>query len=250
MLSAVRCAAVDRPVASNPNTFQLASHHHHHRDRPYAKMATNTVDRLASDAGSVANPTAPSTQQDGSTRPQLSKRTLHTEPAHIEVVLSRYAGMSPPPLNLAQGVAHWDPPPAALQQMETGLVERANHRYGPALGLPALREALEKKLEEENGLDLTGQEVTLVVEERFCCFVAAVGCFARELETATCAAGSPRVCLPSSRRTAVCCRKCRCPKRHLCAAVAEQPIVLKRSRSIRIRYIHAAEELSNVANIQ
>ncbi|CAM9681000.1 unnamed protein product, partial [Hapterophycus canaliculatus] len=93
--------------------------------------------------------------------PKLSKRAICTEPAHIEAVLSRYAGMSPPPVNLAQGVAHWDPPPAALQQMETGMVERANHQYGPALGLPELREALEKKLEKDNGLDLTGQEVMI-----------------------------------------------------------------------------------------
>ncbi|CAM9274427.1 unnamed protein product [Ectocarpus fasciculatus] len=93
-------------------------------------------------------------------RPQLSRRiTLHTEPAHIEAVLSRYAGMNPPPVNLAQGVCHWDPPPAALRQMESGLQEPTNHKYGPALGLPALREALVAKLKEENGLDMTGQEV-------------------------------------------------------------------------------------------
>lgn len=67
--------------------------------------------------------------------------------------------MSPPPANLAQGVAHWDPPPAALQQMEAGLQKSTNHKYGPALGLPALRKALAEKLEAENGLDMTGQEV-------------------------------------------------------------------------------------------
>lgn len=33
------------------------------------------------------------------------------------------------------------------------------HRYGAALGLPALREALIRKLEQENGLDMAGQEV-------------------------------------------------------------------------------------------
>ncbi|CAM9232827.1 unnamed protein product [Scytosiphon promiscuus] len=116
---------------------------------------------MATVAAASSDPTASSTHHDGAARPRLSHRALHTEPAHIEAVLSRYAGMSPPPLNLAQGVAHWDPPPAALQQMEAGLLERSNHKYGPALGLPALREALEKKLEEENGLDLTGQEVMI-----------------------------------------------------------------------------------------
>lgn len=35
---------------------------------------------------------------------RLSKRVRETEPAHIEAVLSRYAGESPPPANLAQVV--------------------------------------------------------------------------------------------------------------------------------------------------
>lgn len=73
--------------------------------------------------------------------------------------------MNPPPVNLAQGVCHWDPPPAALRQMES-LREPTNHKYGPALGLPALREALVAKLEEENGLDMTGQEVTVETPNR------------------------------------------------------------------------------------
>lgn len=101
----------------------------------------------------------PSTEMDHSTRPELSRRALNTEPAHIEAVLSRYADLSPKPANLAQGVAHWDPPPAALRQMETGLTTSTNHKYGPALGEHSLRDALVKKLEIENGLDMSGQEV-------------------------------------------------------------------------------------------
>lgn len=91
-------------------------------------------------------------------RPQLSCRVKETEPAHIEAVLSKYARLSPQPANLAQGVAYWDPPPAALREIarqeSTGL-----HKYGPALGLPSLRKALVGKLERENGLRMTGQEV-------------------------------------------------------------------------------------------
>ena len=110
-------------------------------------------------------------------RPRLSKRALDTEPAHIEAVLSRYADMSPPPANLAQGVAHWDPPPAALRQMETGLRESANHRYGPALGDGGLRDALVRKLEAENGLDMAGQEVRLFKTVYQCCaFVSYLLC--------------------------------------------------------------------------
>lgn len=102
---------------------------------------------------------SPSTQRDHATRPELSRRALSTEPAHIEAVLSRYGDLSPKPANLAQGVAHWEPPPAALRQMELGLQDSANHKYGPALGESSLRRALVKKLERENGLDMSGQEV-------------------------------------------------------------------------------------------
>ena len=103
-----------------------------------------------------------STEKDHTTRPELSRRALNTEPAHIEAVLSRYAHLSPKPANLAQGVAHWEPPPAALREMETGMEASTNHKYGPALGESSLRDALVKKLETENGLDMSGQEVRLI----------------------------------------------------------------------------------------
>lgn len=98
-------------------------------------------------------------ERDHETRPELSRRALSTESAHIEAVLSRYADLRPKPANLAQGVAHWEPPPSALRQMETGLKLSANHKYGPALGDSGLRDALVKKLEIENGLDMNEQEV-------------------------------------------------------------------------------------------
>lgn len=110
--------------------------------------------------------TQPTKQDTHDVRPRLSERVRDTEPAHIEAVLSRYVSVTPQPSNLAQGVAHWDPPPAALQQMTNAgigggrLTESSNHNYGPALGLPVLREALLGKLETENGLDMTGQEVS------------------------------------------------------------------------------------------
>lgn len=127
-----------------------------HQDPTFGSMSTT-----------ITTTGEPDSPQQHAPRPPLSRRiTLHTEPAHIEAVLSRYAGMNPPPVNLAQGVCHWDPPPAALRQMESGLRDPTNHKYGPALGLPALREALLAKLEEENGLDMTGQEVTVETPNR------------------------------------------------------------------------------------
>eukprot|EP00752_Nemacystus_decipiens_P009923 g8852.t1 len=45
--------------------------------------------------------------------------------------------------------------------METGMKVSTNHKYGPALGESSLRDALVKKLEKENGLDMSGQEVMI-----------------------------------------------------------------------------------------
>lgn len=121
--------------------------------------------------GSKPYPPASTRQHEDGPRPPLSKRVRDTEPAHIEAVLSRYADMDPSPANLAQGVAHWNPPPAAMRQIERGgqgggrLTDSANHRYGPALGLPALREALREKLVHENGLDMAGQEVRTLIQQ-------------------------------------------------------------------------------------
>lgn len=145
-----------------------------------ASMAAPHMDhsRGATSAPLMTTPGAealPPTHQDGDNsnpRPWLSKRVRKTEPAHIDAVLSRYTGLDPPPANLAQGVAHWDPPPAAMEQIERrgkgvgALTESTCHRYGPALGLPALREALFDKLERENGLDMAGQEVGVCLKKR------------------------------------------------------------------------------------
>jgi hypothetical protein len=77
-------------------------------------------------------------------------------------------------LSLAQGVVHWRPPPAATAAAAALLASEADqagcgvssasggmravfgaggvHSYGPALGLPALVEALKQKLHTRNGL--------------------------------------------------------------------------------------------------
>ncbi len=57
-------------------------------------------------------------------------------------------------MSLAQGIVHWEPPPRALAAAGQLLAAEAGSisGYGPADGLPALREALKQKLEEVNGL--------------------------------------------------------------------------------------------------
>ena len=67
--------------------------------------------------------------------------------------------ISPPPLSLAQGIVHWTPPPAAVEEAAAALARSSTHAYGPAGGLPQLQAALRAKLQEQNGLTLEGSDV-------------------------------------------------------------------------------------------
>lgn len=60
----------------------------------------------------------------------------------------------PGTLSLGQGVVCYGPPPAAREALEGFFAPMAHHRYGPVEGQPALLDALRRKLDEENGLDM------------------------------------------------------------------------------------------------
>lgn len=55
------------------------------------------------------------------------------------------------------GIVHWQPPPGALAAAAAMANDPAVSAYGPDEGLPALREALRKKVQEENGLQGVSQ---------------------------------------------------------------------------------------------
>lgn len=86
---------------------------------------------------------------------QVSRRVLITDPPVIVTTkqLISKAPASKPVLSLAQGIVHWQPPPAATAL--AGRVLAAGdgiHGYGLDDGLPALREALQHKIATKNGL--------------------------------------------------------------------------------------------------
>lgn len=60
----------------------------------------------------------------------------------------------PGTISLGQGVVGYGPPPAALGQLERFLAEPANHKYQPVAGIPALVEAIARKLATENGVQV------------------------------------------------------------------------------------------------
>ena len=62
---------------------------------------------------------------------------------------------TPGTLSLGQGMAHWGPPPQALEAAQRALLDdRELNAYGPVAGEPALRAALAGWLREQHHLDL------------------------------------------------------------------------------------------------
>jgi len=55
-------------------------------------------------------------------------------------------------LSLAQGIVHWSPPAAALQEASDLVTQASTSLYGADDGLPELRTALKAKIATENGL--------------------------------------------------------------------------------------------------
>lgn len=84
---------------------------------------------------------------------QVSQRVLVTdEPciAKTKALMEQHPGA----LSLAQGIVHWQPPASALQAAMSALQSNpAVNGYGPAEGMPALREALKAKVAAQNGLE-------------------------------------------------------------------------------------------------
>jgi aspartate/methionine/tyrosine aminotransferase len=66
-------------------------------------------------------------------------------------------------MSLAQGIVHWQPPPAAMAAAAEllGSADGVSiNGYGPAEGLPALRTALQQKLADKNGLQGVSEHVS------------------------------------------------------------------------------------------
>src|SRR6266545_2651923 len=67
-------------------------------------------------------------------------------------VVAELIRQCPGTISLGQGVVSHGPPPEAIAQIQCFLADPENHKYKPVVGLPALLEAFQKKLEAENGL--------------------------------------------------------------------------------------------------
>lgn len=69
-------------------------------------------------------------------------------------VVAELIRQHPGTISLGQGVVSYGPPPEALDQVAVFLAQGTMHKYQPVQGIPSLLEALEKKLQAENGIGL------------------------------------------------------------------------------------------------
>uniref|UniRef100_A0A7N1A771 Aminotransferase class I/classII large domain-containing protein n=2 Tax=Kalanchoe fedtschenkoi TaxID=63787 RepID=A0A7N1A771_KALFE len=82
---------------------------------------------------------------------RLAKRAVGTS-LPVMVQISEFSKCLKDPIPLAQGSVYWQPPEEVLEKMgEISRIPSAS-KYGSHEGLPQLKEALTKKLQEENGL--------------------------------------------------------------------------------------------------
>jgi len=68
---------------------------------------------------------------------------------------------NPGTISLGQGVAYYGPPPEAIEAIKTFLADPENHKYKLVQGIPELLEAIEQKLEKENGISLNGSRIVV-----------------------------------------------------------------------------------------
>ncbi|KAG2324552.1 hypothetical protein Bca52824_007280 [Brassica carinata] len=96
----------------------------------------------------------------------LSRRALGAEVPVMTQIRKLMAELTNP-MSLAQGVVYWQPPQKALDKVKDLVWDPVISSYGPDEGLPELREALHKKLREENKLTKSAVMVTAGANQAF-----------------------------------------------------------------------------------
>ena len=92
---------------------------------------------------------------------QTASRMLAVQSPVIPVIadlIRRHPGT----ISMGQGVVNYAPPQQALDELQNFLADPENHKYKLVDGIPALRQALQSKLEAENNIRLTARNSLLV----------------------------------------------------------------------------------------
>ncbi|PSR96843.1 Aspartate aminotransferase [Actinidia chinensis var. chinensis] len=96
----------------------------------------------------------------------LAKRALQTDTPVMVQIQEVFRGAKDA-MSLAQGVVYWQPPKRALDMAKEIVWEPAVSRYGADEGLPELREALIRKLRQENNIHKSSVMVTAGANQAF-----------------------------------------------------------------------------------
>ncbi|XP_059644378.1 aromatic aminotransferase ISS1-like [Cornus florida] len=96
----------------------------------------------------------------------LARRALETDTPVMVQIQELIRGVKDA-MSLAQGVVYWQPPKLALEKVKELVWEPSISRYGADEGLPELREALVKKLHQENKLCKSSVMVTAGANQAF-----------------------------------------------------------------------------------
>ncbi|KAL6134442.1 hypothetical protein ACLB2K_066673 [Fragaria x ananassa] len=97
---------------------------------------------------------------------KLAKRAVETD-MPVMVQIQQLIRGAKNAVSLAQGVVHWQPPKQALDKVKELVWEPSISRYGADEGIPELREALVKKLRQENKLYKSSVMVTAGANQAF-----------------------------------------------------------------------------------
>ena len=111
----------------------------------------------------------------------LPRTALHSQSSRLAAVqtpvipvVGRWIAETPGTISLGQGVVSYGPPPEAIEAARRFGYALTDHRYGPVEGLPALVEAIEGKLAQENGIRVRGSSRVVVTAGGNLAFVNAI----------------------------------------------------------------------------
>ena len=111
----------------------------------------------------------------------MARTTLHSQSSRLAAVqtpvipvVGRWIAETPGTISLGQGVVSYGPPPEAIEAARRFGYALTDHRYGPVEGLPALVEAIEGKLAQENSIRVRGSSRVVVTAGGNLAFVNAI----------------------------------------------------------------------------
>jgi aspartate/methionine/tyrosine aminotransferase len=109
------------------------------------------------------------------TRPRtVASARVDAVQAPVIPIVAGWIRETPGTISLGQGIVSYGPPTDAVASLATFGGELADHRYGPVEGLPRLVTRLERKLHEENGIDVAGGSRVVVTAGGNMAFINAV----------------------------------------------------------------------------